>query len=390
MLIPNNKQNSKLFVYAGAKRFAYNWALERQQDNYKQGNKFIKDNDLRKEFTQLKKQEKYLWLNDISNNVTKQAIKDACQSYERFFKGYSKYPKFKSKKRDKPSFYQDTDKIQFTDTHVKLEGFANSKKKNRQKLNWIRLAEKDRIPFGEGIKYVNPRVSFDGLNWWVSVGIDFEYSTKTPENEGIGIDLGIKNLAICSEGNKYKNINKTSKIRKLKKKLKRKQKQVSNKYEMNKQGNKFIKTNNIRKLEQEIRLIHKKLNGVRTNYLHQVTTEIIKREPSFIVLENLNVVGMMKNKNLAKAIQEQNLYEFNRQIQYKSLWNNILFIEADRWFPSSKLCSFCGDKKDKLNLSERVYICSSCGETIDRDLNASLNLRNYGLKIIKEETLQYQ
>ena len=164
MLIPNNKQKTKLFQYSGASRFAYNWTLARQKENYANGGKFISDNDLRKEFTQLKKTNEYNWLNDISNNVTKQAIKDACDSYRRFFKGYSKFPKFKSKKKSKPSFYQDNVKIKFTNTHVKLEGFATNKKKNKQKLNWIRLAEKDRVPFGEGVKYANPRITFDGLN----------------------------------------------------------------------------------------------------------------------------------------------------------------------------------------------------------------------------------
>ncbi|MGP1402538.1 MAG: RNA-guided endonuclease InsQ/TnpB family protein [Catonella sp.] len=134
-LNPNNKQLTKLFQYAGCARFAYNWAIAKEQENYKQGNKFLSDNDLRKEFTQLKKQSEYKWLNEISNNVTKQAIKDACNTYKRFFKGQCKYPKFKSKKHSIPSFYQDNVKIQFTDTHVKVEGFSMSKKKNKQKLN---------------------------------------------------------------------------------------------------------------------------------------------------------------------------------------------------------------------------------------------------------------
>ena len=136
MLIPNNKQKTKLFQYSGASRFAYNWTLARQKENYANGGKFISDNDLRKEFTQLKKTNEYAWLNNISSNVTKQAIKDACDSYRRFFKGYSKFPKFKSKKKSKPSFYQDNIKIKFTNTHVKLEGFATNKKKN-VKISWL-------------------------------------------------------------------------------------------------------------------------------------------------------------------------------------------------------------------------------------------------------------
>ena len=156
MLLPNNKQKTKLFQYANTARFAYNWALGREQENYKNGGKFISDGDLRKEFTQLKKTEEYAWLNNISNNVTKQAIKDACEAYRDFFKGYTKLPRFKTKKHSVPKFYQDNVKVQFTDTHVKVEGFATSKKKNKQKINWIRLAEHGRIPT-ENVKYMNPR-----------------------------------------------------------------------------------------------------------------------------------------------------------------------------------------------------------------------------------------
>src|SRR5690554_1617386 len=219
MLLPNNKQKTKLFQYANTARFAYNWATSRERENYKSGGKFISDNDLRKEFTQLKKQDDYKWLNEVSNNVTKQAIKDACNSYKRFFKGQSKFPKFKSRKKSTPSFYQDNIKIKFSETHVKVEGFSVSKKQNKQKLNWIKLAERNRIPMDS--KYTNPRITFDGLNWFISVGVEYEDCSTTPSNDGIGIDLGIKDLAICSDGNTYKNINKTIKVKKLKKKQRR-------------------------------------------------------------------------------------------------------------------------------------------------------------------------
>lgn len=198
-LCPNNKQLTKLFQYAGCARFAYNWAIAREQENYKQGDKFLSDNELRKDFTQLKKQSEYQWLSEVSNNVTKQAIKDACNTYKKFFKGQCKYPKFKSRKHSSPSFYQDNIKIQFSDTHVKVEGFSMSKKKNKQKLNWIRLCEKGRIP--TNCKYMNPRFTYDELHWYISVGIEVEDSTTIPLNNGIGIDLGIKDLAVCSDGN---------------------------------------------------------------------------------------------------------------------------------------------------------------------------------------------
>ena len=380
MLIPNNKQKTKLFQCFGVSRFAYNWALGRQQENYKNGGKFISDNDLRKEFTQLKKTKEYEWLNQYSNNIPKQAIKDACDGYKRFFKGYSKFPKFKSKKKSRPSFYVDNIKIQFTDTHVKLEKISNSTKKNKAKLNWIRLAEKGRVPIN--CKYSNPRVTFDGVNFWISVGIEVEDSLDKPTNNGMGIDLGIKDLAICSDRHTYKNINKTKEVKRLKKRKRRLQRKVSRKYLINKKGVCYNKTSNIIKLESQLLKLNHRLTNIRHNYLHQVTTEIINRKPMFIALEDLNVKGMMKNKHLAKAIQEQSFYEFRRIITYKAEWNNIKIIEVPRFYPSSKTCSECGAIKKDLKLSDREYICSECGCVIDRDYNASVNLMRYGQSIV--------
>ena len=384
MLLPNNKQKTKLFQYADTTRFAYNWAIGREQENYKNGGKFIHDGDLRKEFTQLKKTPEYAWLNNVSNNVTKQAIKDACNSYKRFFKGLSRYPKFKSKKHSTPSFYQDSNQIKFTNTHVKVEGFATSKKKNKQKLNWIRLAEHGRIP--TDCKYMNPRIKYDGINWWITVGIEYEDSTSIPSNDGIGIDLGIKDLAICSNGSTYENINKTQKVKKLEKRKRRLQRSISRRYEKNKKGESYCKTSNIIKREKELLKLNHRLTNIRQTYLHQTTSEIIKREPSFICIEDLNVKGMMKNKHLSKAIQQQKLYEFRRQIEYKSAWNNIPVIIADRWFPSSKLCSCCGSIKKDLKLSDRIYKCE-CGNVIDRDYQASLNLKRYGEIALKQKSV---
>ena len=380
-LNPNNKQLTKLFQYAGCDRFAYNWAISREQDNYKQGNKFLSDSELRKEFTQLKKQSEYQWLNEVSNNVTKQAIKDACNTYKRFFKGQCKYPKFKSKKHSTPSFCQDNIKIQFTDTHVKVESFSMSKKQNKQKLNWIKLCEKGRIP--TDCKYMNPRFTYDGLYWYVSVGIEVNDNTTLPSNEGIGIDLGIKDLAICSDGNTYKNINKTQTVKKLEKKKRRLQRSISRKYEENKKGASYCKTSNIIKSEKELLKLNHRLTNIRQNYLHQTSAKIVKREPSFICIEDLNVSGMMKNKHLSKAVQQQGFYEFRRQIEYKTMWNNIPVVIADRFFPSSKLCSCCGSIKKDLKLSDRIYKCE-CGNIIDRDYQAALNLKQYGENVLKQ------
>ena len=381
MLLPNNKQKTKLFQYANTARFAYNWALSKEQENYKNGGKFISDGELRKEFTKLKKTPEYTWLNDVSNNVTKQAIKDACEAYKNFFKGYTKFPKFKSRKHSAPKFYQDNVKIKFTDTHVKLEGFSSSKKRNKQKQNWIRLAEHGRIP--TDCKYTNPRIKYDGIHWWITVGIEFEEATAITINDGIGIDLGIKDLAVCSYGKTYKNINKSQRIKKLEKRKRRLQRSISRRYEKNKKGERYCKTSNIIKREKELLKLNHRLTNIRQDYLHQTTSEIVKREPSFICMEDLNVKGMLKNRHLSKAVQQQCFGEFRRQMEYKAMWKRIPVIIADRFFPSSKLCSCCGTIKKDLKLSDRIYRCE-CGNVMDRDYQASLNLKRYGERFLEQ------
>lgn len=189
-------------------------------------------------------------------------------------------------------------------------------------------------------------------------------------------------MAVCSDATIYNNINKTFKIRKLEKRKRRLQRSISRKYLKNKKGESYCKTSNIIKSEKKLLKIIKKLTNIRHNYLHQTTTEIIKRKPSFICIEDLSVSKMMKNKHLSKSIQQQNFYEFRQQIEYKSKWNNIKLIIADRYFPSSKLCSCCGDIKKDLKLSDRIYKCK-CGNIIDRDYQASLNLKKYGENIFK-------
>ncbi len=377
MLVPNNVQNSKMFQYAGAARFVFNWALAKEHENYEKGGKFIPDRELRKEFTRLRNSDEYAWLQNVSNNVTKQAIKDACTAYKNFFKGLQKYPRFKTKKRSMPKFYQGNDKIKFTDTHVKFEGFSSSKKANKQKLNWVRLAEHGRIP--TDAKYMNPRISFDGLNWWVSVCIEFPNCKEKLNDDGIGIDLGIKDLAICSDTNKYKNINKSQSVKKLEKRKRRLQRSVSRKYEKNKEKGKYCKTKNVIKKEKLLLKVNHRLTNIRKNYLNQTTSEIVNRKPRFICIEDLNISGMMKNRHLSKAVQNQGFFEFRKQLEYKCNDNGIQLIVADRFYPSSKLCSCCGSIKKDLKLSERIYRCE-CGNIIDRDFQAALNLKAYGEK----------
>ena len=364
-IIPTTEQEQKLWQSVGTARYIYNWTLARQEENYKNGGKFISDNDLRKELTVLKKTE-FNWLNEVSNNVAKQAVKDGCEAYKKFFKGLADRPRFKSRRKSKPSFYNDTSKLKVKEGSVLIE-----------KVGWIKTSEQ--IPIN--IKYTNSRVSFDGKYWYVSVGIEKEKPIVELTTESIGIDVGVKDLAICSNGMKFKNINKTKKVKKLKKRLRRLQRNVSKKYEMNKEGKSFVKTSNIIKLEKQIKLLHRKLANIRSNHNHQTTNMIVKTKPSRVVMETLNIKGMMKNKHLSKAIAEQGLYEFKRQMQYKCKFNRIEFVEADKWYPSSKTCSECGHVKSKLSLSVRTYICEECGSVIDRDYNASINLSRYELVV---------
>lgn len=296
-LFPTSEQEQQMWKSAGTKRWAYNWTLAKEQENYKNGGKFISNYDLRKELTQLKKTEEYKWLNEVSNNVTKQAIKDACNAYMSFFKKQSKFPKFKSKKNSTLSFYNDNIKLKVKKDSVLLE-----------KVGWVKI--KENIPLD--CKYTKPTVSFDGRYWYLSVGIEKQNKNIELTNLSIGIDVGIKDLAICSNGMIFKNINKTKKVKKLEKKLRRLQRKVSNKYKNNKKGDSYQKTSNIKKLEKRIRLVYRKLNGIRKNYLHQATNKIVKTKPSKVVMETLNISGMMRNKHLSKAIQQQKLYEFKR------------------------------------------------------------------------------
>ena len=282
----------------------------------------------------------------------------------------------------KPSFYQDNIQIKFTNTYVKVEGFAMSKKKNKQKLNWIKLCEKGRIP--TNCKYMNPRFTYDGLYWYVSVSIEVEDGNDISSRDGIGIDLGIKDLAVCSDGNTYENINKKQKVKKLEQRKRKLQRSISRRYEKNKKGVSYCKTSNIIKREKELLKVIKRLTNIRQNHRHQTTSAIVKRKPSFICIEDLDVSGMMKNKHLSKAVQEQGFYEFRKQITYKSERNNIPLIIADRFFPSSKLCSCCGNIKKDLKLSDRIYKCE-CGNIIDRDYQASLNLKIYGENVLKQQ-----
>ena len=302
----------------------------------------------------------------MSSKALVEAIRNLDKAFQNFFERIVKYPKFKTKRKSRQSFYVRYDRLYFKDDVCNIE-----------KIGKVKFKTNYEVPKS---KYKNPYCSYDGRYWYLSFGIEVEENQTTLNKDlSLGIDLGVKDLAVCSNKVKFKNINKTKKVKKLKKRLKRLQRQVSRKYEANKEGNKFIKTNNIIKLEKQIKLLYRKLSNIRKNHIHQATNKIIKLKPYRIVMENLNVSGMMKNKHLSKAIAEQCFYEFIRQIKYKSKFNGIEFIQADRFYPSSKKCSCCGNIKKDLKLKERTYICNECGNKIDRDLNASINLANYKL-----------
>ncbi|HBI6899004.1 TPA: transposase, partial [Clostridium perfringens] len=263
----------------------------------------------------------------------------------------------------------------FYNDNVKLKVKEN-RLVNIEKVGWIKTNEQ--LPIG--VKYSNPRISYDNKYWYISVGIEIEKEQIKEDltDVSLGIDLGLKDLAICSDGTVFKNINKSNVVRKIEKRLKRLQRQVSRKYEKNKKGKEYVKTKNIIKLEKNIQQIHRRLANIRNNYLHKTTTSIVKTKPYRVVIEDLNVKGMMKNKHLSDAIRKQGFYEFKRQLEYKCKFRGIELVVVDRFYPSSKTCSQCGEIKKDLKLKDRVYNCS-CGLSIDRDLNASINLSRYKL-----------
>ena len=367
-LSPTKEQEELMFQSVGIARFAYNWGLSKWEEMYKEGLKPSKAK-IRKEFNNsIRKNDDFKWLYNVSGQITAQAFADLEDAYKNFFDGLAQRPKFKNKKKSKKSFYVRYDAIKFSNNRVNIE-----------KIGKVKYSSNYKIPKLD--KYTNPRCHFDGKYWYLTFGFEHgESQASLNEDLSIGIDLGISHLAIVNHlDNPIKNINKSKEVRRLKKKLKRLQRQVSRKYEMNKKGSKFVKTNNIIKLERQIKLVHRRLNNIRNNHIHQATSKIIKLNPYRVVMEGLNVSGMMKNKHLAEKIAEQKFYEFKRQMKYKCQFNKIEFSLADRWYPSSKACSHCGNIKKDLKLSDRTYICNECGLVIDRDKNASINLGNYKL-----------
>ena len=372
-LIPTAEQEILFRKSAGTARWAYNYFLSENRRIYEETGKGISESAIRKHINNILKKTTHTWLKEVGSNVMKQAIKDADIALKRFFKSVSGYPKYKSRHRSKPSFY-----VNYESLKRLPNGFQG------EKLGYVKTASP--LPKIRG-HYSNPRISYDGKHWFLSVGYEVKPEKVELTGASIGIDLGVKELAVVSTGKVYGNINKTRKVRQLKKRLRRQQRKLSGRLEGNIAKRDSLnrpiwkrplrECRNIERQNAAIRLIYKRLTDIRDNYLHQVTSEIVKTKPSRIVMEDLNVRGMMKNRHLSRAIAEQKFYEFKRQIKYKCERYCIEFVEVGRFYASSKTCSHCGHVKRDLRLSDRVYKCAECGLVIDRDLNAAINLANY-------------
>lgn len=368
-LYPTQDQEEAFRRFSGAARWVYNESLAYKIDCYQNNRYNCSVQSMIYHIQDLKYSEEYSWLQDVPEAVTKQAIKDLDIAYKNFFRrGNKGFPKFKSKRRSKLSFYQRIDNLKSKqvngNNYIKITGIKE----------WVRAKEPLRTD-----KPKNPRVTYDNKYWYLTYSYEVDVAPKSTSTDVIGVDLGIKSLAVTSDNKVYRNINKASRVKKLEKKLRRLQRKVSKKYEINKQGNKFVKTNNILKLEQQIQLLNRTLSNIRNTYLHEVTKDLVRNKPKSICIEDLNVRGMMKNKHISKYITQQEFNRFRLYLTYKCELNGIDLIMADRYYPSSKTMSCCGYKLPKLSLSTRTLVCPHCNTTIDRDLNAAINLKNYAL-----------
>ena len=378
---PTQEQKQKINQSIGICRWLYNSYLIKNQSLYQEFKEgridkkeaFISANDFDKYINnEVKVLDEYKWINDCGSKARKKAICNAELAFKRFFKGQSKFPKFKKKGKSNVGLY-----------FPKNNNGDWTVERHRLKvptLKWVRLKEYGYIP--TNVKVVSGTITEHFNRYYVSLVCEVEeVKNYKPKTESVGIDLGLKDFAICSNETVYKNINKTSRIKKTEKKLKREQRRLSRKYESFKKQNKNRKgeatRQNIRKQIAKVQKLHQRLTNIRTDYINKCVSEIIEQNPSSIAIEDLNVKGMMKNRHLSKAVAQQKFYEFRVKLANKCKQNNIELRIVDRFYPSSKTCSSCGNVKHNLKLSDRTYICEECGLVIDRDLNASINLANY-------------
>ena len=370
---PNPEQVIKIKQTMGVCRFIYNFYIVENQKAYKNNTPFITAFNFSKWLNNvfIPNNLNYSWIRDVSSKSVKQSIVCAERAFKRFFKKESKFPRFKKKNK----------------SNVKMYFVRNNKgdclcERHRIKiptLGWIKIKEKGYIPTSKDDYVVKSgAISYKAGRYYISCLVDIEEPPKQILKPfGLGIDLGLEKFAVISNGNVYKNINKSKKIIKLEKKLRREQKCLSRKYEQLKNNKKGESTHkNIQKQIAKVQKTHLKLSNIRTDYINKIINELVKTKPAYIVIENLNISGMIKNRHLSKSIGNQKFYEFRQKLFNKCNFHGIELRIADRFYPSSKTCHSCGSIKKDLKLSDRIYKCPTCGEIIDRDLNASLNLRD--------------
>ena len=367
---PTQEQITKINKTIGTCRFIYNFYIAHNKELYRKNKKFMTGKDfsvwLNNEYIPNNPDKQ--WIKEVSSKSIKKIIEDGYIAFLNFFKHKSKFPNFKKKNNSDVKMY-------FVKNNIK-DCLCERHRIKVPTLGWVRLKEKGYIPTSKNsFSIKSGTISYKAGRYYISVLIDMsEKNIQINNNPGIGIDLGLKEFAICSDGSIYQNINKTNNIRKIEKKLKREQRKLSRKIISIKKGEATQK--NFVKQKLKVQKLYQKLNNIRTDYLNKTINSIVKTKPSFIVIEDLNVSGMMKNRHLSKAIAQQKFFEFKTKLISKCKENNIELRIVDKWYPSSKTCHNCGHIKRDLKLSDRTYKCSECGYVEDRDINASLNLRN--------------
>lgn len=356
------------YRHIGCCRFVWNHMLAEHIKAYEARQKTLYGPDMTKMLTKLKSEENFGWLKEVSAYSLNRICKDLDRAFSMFFKRISGYPKFKSKKKQNKSFPVRTNenRFYFTKDFVKVE-----------KIGKIRYGFENTGIIGKNKKFYDARIYLKNNKWILSVVIDCENQAVELTDKSLGIDLGIKELAVCSFGGEklvFHSINKTKRMKNLENKLKHIQRTISRKYRVN--GN-YDKTNGIIRYENILRGIFYRMSCIRENYTHQTTHYLVSLLPNKVIMEDLNIQGMIKNKHLSKHVCEQGLFRFITQMRYKCAWYGIDFVQVDRFYPSSKTCSNCGHIKKDLKLSDRIYRCPECGLEIDRDFNAALNLEKY-------------
>ena len=367
---PTEEQKVKIRKTIGTCRYIYNFYLTHNKELYDKGEKFMSGKSfsiwLNNEY--LPRNPDKLWIKEVSSKSVKRSIENGCIAFTRFFKHQSAFPNFKKKGKSDVKMY-------FVKNNPK-DCRCERHRINIPSLGWIRIKEKGYIPTTkDGYVIKSGHVSIKAGRYYVSVLIEIpDNRIANNSNEGIGIDLGLKDFAVVSNGTSYKNINKSAKLKKLEKQLIREQRSLSRKYENVKKGGSTQRAN-IQKQRLKVQKLHHRIDNIRTDYINKTIAEIVKTKPSYITIEDLNVSGMMKNKHLSKAVASQKFYEFRTKLQAKCNENGIELRVVDRWFPSSKTCHCCGAIKKDLKLSDRTFTCD-CGDIEDRDFNAALNLRD--------------